>query len=326
MWDNWDDHTRELLRKGRDGKRVPVERWAQEILLTQPDQPPSRSIDTVRYTYEDLEDLEQLGRRLPASCPTCRRYGMEYREQERTVFNDGSVLRWWTECGHIRRDYTEVTRRQKEVRSIRLQQQLQQHLQEHQENRPAAKVSPRKKRWWQFWRGETFAAYGIGDTEGPAVIGEYSVQDLQESVAGPQGTKTYDEAVAWNHGQAEGEPSYSPSVKSEVGVLPMMNRNMMMSVGVLVGAVAVGFYFDQIRDRVMSLFGKTESEESGAEYDMGQVNFSGGGSDAGATQGQSLKSANETSARVKYDYNPVAGPTQMAHDPRTMPQDTFSFE
>ena len=70
----------------------------------------------------------------------------------------------------------------------------------------------------KHWRTENFNAYGFGEPEGSPVLGKYSLRDLIDSVAGPQGRLTYDESSSWDYlrdyrAESKAKPSYSPSVK-----------------------------------------------------------------------------------------------------------------
>jgi len=177
----------------------------------------------------------------------------------------------------------------------------------------------------KHWKAEEFNAYGFGEIEGPSIFGPYSLRDLLESIAGPQGRLSFDEASAWDYrAETKGEPSYSQTVKSGMGVAMADERESMKNVAILVGAVLVGYHWDNIWSRIKSVFGGFASESGIAlseiaedsEYSIGEVDFQGG---------EGGLAANEQSpAPVKFDYTPVAGPTQMTHDPSTRPHDAFN--
>jgi hypothetical protein len=177
----------------------------------------------------------------------------------------------------------------------------------------------------KHWRADEFNAYGFGEIEGPPIFGSYSLRDLLESVAGPQGRLSFDEASAWDYrAEGKGEPSYSQTVKSETGVAMADERESMKNVAILIGAVVVGYHWDSIWSRIKSIGGGFASESGIAhrettedsEYSIGEVAFQGGEGGLAANE--------QAPAPVKFDYTPVAGPMQITHDPSTRPHDAFN--
>ncbi len=184
-----------------------------------------------------------------------------------------------------------------------------------------------KPRMVKHWRAENFNAYGFGETEGSAVFGKYSMRDLLESIAGPQGRLSYQESSAWDYrSESKAKPSYSPSVKLKSGITMSDDMKMMKSAAVLAGAMLIGYNWDMIMTRVKGALGRFASESEiarreiaeDAHYSVGQVSFQGGNGGMAANE--------QSPAPVKFDYNPVAGPTQMTFDPATMPRNILSFE
>lgn len=177
----------------------------------------------------------------------------------------------------------------------------------------------------KHWRADEFNAYGFGEIEGPPILESYSLRDLLESIAGPQGRLSFDEASAWDYrAEGKGEPSYSQTVKSETGVAMTDERESMKNAAVLIGAVLVGYHWDSIWSRIKSVVGGFASESGiahretteDAEYSIGEVTFQGGEGGLAANE--------QAPAPVKFDYTPVAGPTRMTHDPSTRPHDAFN--
>jgi len=178
------------------------------------------------------------------------------------------------------------------------------------------------------WRAEDFNAYGFGDSEGPPILGKYSLRDLIDSAAGPQGRLSYDESSSWDYlrdywAESKAKPSYSPSANLKIGATMADEMKTMKSIAVLGGALLIGYHWDKIMDMGKSLLGGFSAEnriarreiEEAAHYNIGEVNFQGGEGGLPANE--------EAPAPVKYDYNPVAGPTQQVFDPSTMPSDVF---
>ena len=188
------------------------------------------------------------------------------------------------------------------------------------------RITPRMVK---HWRTENFNAYGFGEPEGPPVLGKYSLRDLIDSVAGPQGRLTYDESSSWDYlrdyrGETKAKPSYSPSVNFKLSDTMADEMKTMKSIAVLGGALLIGYHWDKVMDMGKSLVSGFSAENriakreiaEASHYNIGEVSFQGGEGGMSANQ--------EAPAPVKYDYNPVAGPTQITFDPSTMPSDVFS--
>jgi len=188
------------------------------------------------------------------------------------------------------------------------------------------RITPRMVK---HWRTENFNAYGFGEPEGPPVLGEYSLRDLIDSVAGPQGRLTYDESSSWDYlrdyrAESKAKPSYSPSVNFKLSDTMADEMKTMKSLAVLGGALLIGYHWDKVMDMGKSLVSGFSAENriakreiaEASHYNIGEVSFQGGEGGMSANQ--------EAPAPVKYDYNPVAGPTQITFDPSTMPSDVFS--
>ena len=188
------------------------------------------------------------------------------------------------------------------------------------------RITPRMVK---HWRTENFNAYGFGEPEGPPVLGEYSLRDLIDSVAGPQGRLTYDESSSWDYlrdyrAESKAKPSYSPSVNFKLSDTMADEMKTMKSIAVLGGALLIGYHWDKVMDMGKSLVSGFSAENriakreiaEASHYNIGEVSFQGGEGGMSANQ--------EAPAPVKYDYNPVAGPTQITFDPSTMPSDVFS--
>ena len=188
------------------------------------------------------------------------------------------------------------------------------------------RITPRMVK---HWRTENFNAYGFGEPEGPPVLGEYSLRDLIDSVAGPQGRLTYDESSSWDYlrdyrAESKAKPSYSPSANFKLSDTMADEMKTMKSIAVLGGALLIGYHWDKVMDMGKSLVSGFSAENriakreiaEASHYNIGEVSFQGGEGGMSANQ--------EAPAPVKYDYNPVAGPTQITFDPSTMPSDVFS--
>ena len=187
------------------------------------------------------------------------------------------------------------------------------------------RITPRMVK---HWRTENFNAYGFGEPEGPPVFGKYSLRDLIDSAAGPQGRLTYDESSSWDYlrdyrAEPKAKPSYSPSANLKSSDTMSDEMKTMKSLAVLGGALLIGYHWDKIMDMGKSLMGGFAAEnriahreiEAASHYNIGEVDFQGGEGGLPANE--------EAPAPVKYDYNPVAGPMQITFDPSTMPSDVF---
>lgn len=188
------------------------------------------------------------------------------------------------------------------------------------------RITPRMVK---HWRTENFNAYGFGEPEGPPVLGKYSLRDLLDSVAGPQGRLSYEESSSWDYlrdyrAESKAKPSYSPSVNFKLSDTMADEMKTMKSIAVLGGALLIGYHWDKVMDMGKSLVSGFSAENriakreiaEASHYNIGEVSFQGGEGGMSANQ--------EAPAPVKYDYNPVAGPTQITFDPSTMPSDVFS--
>jgi hypothetical protein len=188
------------------------------------------------------------------------------------------------------------------------------------------RITPRMVK---HWRTENFNAYGFGEPEGPPVLGKYSLRDLIDSVAGPQGRVSYEESSSWDYlrdyrAESKAKPSYSPSVNFKLSDTMADEMKTMKSLAVLGGALLIGYHWDKVMDMGKSLVSGFSAESriakreiaEASHYNIGEVSFQGGEGGMSANQ--------EAPAPVKYDYNPVAGPTQITFDPSTMPSDVFS--
>jgi len=188
------------------------------------------------------------------------------------------------------------------------------------------RITPRMVK---HWRTENFNAYGFGEPEGPPVLGKYSLRDLIDSVAGPQGRLSYEESSSWDYlrdyrAESKAKPSYSPSVNFKLSDTMADEMKTMKSLAVLGGALLIGYHWDKVMDMGKSLVSGFSAESriakreiaEASHYNIGEVSFQGGEGGMSANQ--------EAPAPVKYDYNPVAGPTQITFDPSTMPSDVFS--
>jgi hypothetical protein len=188
------------------------------------------------------------------------------------------------------------------------------------------RITPRMVK---HWRTENFNAYGFGEPEGPPVLGKYSLRDLIDSVAGPQGRLSYEESSSWDYlrdyrAESKAKPSYSPSVNFKLSDTMADEMKTMKSIAVLGGALLIGYHWDKVMDMGKSLVSGFSAESriakreiaEASHYNIGEVSFQGGEGGMSANQ--------EAPAPVKYDYNPVAGPTQITFDPSTMPSDVFS--
>ena len=183
-------------------------------------------------------------------------------------------------------------------------------------------------RMLKHWRAENFNAYGFGEPEGSPILGGYSLRDLIDSAAGPQGRLTYDESSSWDYlrdywAESKAKPSYSPSANLKLGATMADEMKTMKSLAVLGGALLIGYHWDKVMDMGKSLLGGFSAENriahrevaAASHYGIGEVDFQGGE--------DGLPANEQAPAPVKYDYNPVAGPTQQVFDPSTMPSDVF---
>ena len=70
--------------------------------------------------------------------------------------------------------------------------------------------SEKQKKWWQFWKAESFNSYKVAPD-----LSSYTKAELVSSIAGPQGTAAYDEVVydplAQSRLSAESIDSFSPA-------------------------------------------------------------------------------------------------------------------
>ena len=174
------------------------------------------------------------------------------------------------------------------------------------------RITPRMVK---HWRTENFNAYGFGEPEGPPVLGKYSLRDLIDSVAGPQGRLSYEESSSWDYlrdyrAESKAKPSYSPSVNFKLSDTMADEMKTMKSIAVLGGALLIGYHWDKVMDMGKSLVSGFSAESriakreiaEASHYNIGEVSFQGGEGGMSANQ--------EAPAPVKYDYNPVAGPTR----------------